>query len=392
MVVKYSTGENHDTLTNGITALSSPEHEATRRGGEGADHTFRGMLADVLQTHEREDEANLLRSGRPVFVHEGQVRAVPRSVEIRGRRWFQRTYGNTYHTAHAYIDGQHVLSVPRQYGYGDQYCDNAMGALERAGLIPPRERYPNGGHEATWQWRDRHGVNLDASVQDVPRQRDLNDPPPPSHYQPPPEPTALSRRKVVVEGVKRYSAGASDLARLLKEARRDSYNPALHGGIADELDDAHPGNKVAGLIRRQYGLGEHDGQGERDYNWYEPFTNAWTGGAVPHAAHIGTDGPFNLHLRHEGGEAQGENQRWVVHAVSRLPGSNDSGYAFEFPHEEAHLIPQMFPAAAAHINSMEIPPKSRVVRGSVDHGTNISGEEFRNAEASRFDDRMDAAE
>lgn len=208
----------------------------------------------------------------------------------------------------------------------------------------------------------------------------------------PKKPTALSRRKVVVEGVKRYSAGKSDLARLLKATRRDSYNPALHGAIADELDDAHPGSKVAGLIRRQYGLGEHGGQGERDYNWYEPFTNAWTGGAVPHSVHIGTDGPFNLHLRHEGGEAQGENQRWVVHAVSRLPGSNDSGYSFEFPHEEAHLIPQMFPAAAAHISPH---PRTTGLGGNTTSSLDFNLPEYqrsRNAEASRFDDRMDAEE
>ncbi len=39
--------------------------------------------------------------------------------------------------------------------------------------------------------------------------------------------------------------------------------------------------------------------------------------------------------------------------MSRLPGSTDSAYTFEFPHEQAHLIPQMFPAASPHISTEE---------------------------------------
>jgi hypothetical protein len=181
----FSDGADQATVNSYIEQLASPAHAPTRAGGENADHTFRGTMADALQDNGRDEEAGLLRSRRPVFVHEGQIRAVPRCVEIRGRRWFQRSYGNTYHTAHAFIDGQHVLTVPRQYGYGDQYLDSAMEGLERAGLVPPRERNPRtNGSEALWQWRERHGINLDTSVEDVPRQRDLSAPPPPSRYHP----------------------------------------------------------------------------------------------------------------------------------------------------------------------------------------------------------------
>ncbi len=186
--------DNHEALAAGLRALSTPEHAYTRQGSHPeADHIFRGQLADILQDHGRDEEAGLIRGNRPVFVHQDQVRAVPKSVEIRGRRWFQRSAGNTYHTAHAFIDGNHVLSLPRQYGYGHQYLHSAMDALESNGLIPPRERYKNGGQEASHIWAQRHGINLDYSHEDVPRQKDLNAPPPPSQYQPPAETFADSQ-------------------------------------------------------------------------------------------------------------------------------------------------------------------------------------------------------
>lgn len=188
-------GADQSRLAGMLKEFGSPEHEQNRRGGEEADHLVRGQLADALQENGREEEAALLRSGRPVFLHNSEVRPIPRHIDVQGRRWFQRTYGNTYHTAHVFVDGKHVLTVPNQYGYGDQYLHNAVEALENAGLVPPRERYPNGGQEAIWQWRDRHGMDLNNSVEDVRRQRDLNAPPGTSSYRPPEEqpPTQASR-------------------------------------------------------------------------------------------------------------------------------------------------------------------------------------------------------
>lgn len=388
---RYADATNHEALAVGIKTLSSPAHESTRRGGNDADRTFRGQLADLLQDHEREEEANLLRSNRPVFVHRDQVRAVPRSVEIRGRRWFQRTYGNTYHTAHVYVDGKHVLSIPRQYGYGDQYADTAMNELERQGLIPPRERYQNGGREANWQWRDRHGIDLDTSVEDVRRQRDLDAPPPPSRYRPPPAEPPAQMRRLPCRAV-RYSATPTDLAGLFRAARENPHEPTHHAVIADALDEAYPGNHVSGLIRRQFGFGEYGGRGEQNNLWYEPVENSWDG-TFPYAARLGTHGPFDLYLRHEqpnierdnpawrtGGSTGSGNARWVLHAVSRLKGSRDFGYTFEFPHESAHEIPRMFPGAEHYINRGNTPPENEEVM------------RLRQQEADRFNVQMDQRE
>jgi hypothetical protein len=82
-VLKYS----HDDVHNLMTQLASPEHNHTRWGGEQADHTFRGVLADALQESGRETEAGLLRTpDQHVVVHEGKVRAgkfTPQHLEDR---------------------------------------------------------------------------------------------------------------------------------------------------------------------------------------------------------------------------------------------------------------------------------------------------------------------
>jgi hypothetical protein len=385
-VIRYSaTPADANNLLEQVS--SNPEH-----GKPGA--ALRLIAADALNDLGRHEEENLLRGDGRVFVANGTVKPMPHHVEIRGRRWFQRAYGNTYHTAHVYIDGKHVLSVPRQYGYGEQYADTAMDMLEKQGLIPPREKYGNGGHEARWQWRDRHGIGLDVSAEDVRRQRDLDAPPPPSNYTPPSSPQEkLSRKRLPVKVIK-FSTHSPELAGLLKEARSNPEDTTLHGAIADKLEEMMPDSPLHDLIRQQYGLGQYGGQGEKESTGeFGPFYNSWDG-TFPFHARLGQHGPFNLYLTHEGEAAphdgewyhtgwehasngmdegdypghihdlaefrrgmheyhngRAENpQKWVVRAVSRMKGSNDSGYNFEFPHEEAHKIPQMFPKAKKYIN------------------------------------------
>lgn len=95
------------------------------------------------------------------------------SLTVIGRRWFQRTYGNTYNTAQVIVDGETVVKTPRQYGYGDHYLDLAADALEDLGLMPNRERYSHGGAESLWRWAERNGIKFTSSAIDVPREKDL---------------------------------------------------------------------------------------------------------------------------------------------------------------------------------------------------------------------------
>jgi hypothetical protein len=60
------------------------------------------------------------------------------SLHIEGWRWFQRTYGNTYHSVRIWKDGQLIAHLPYQYGYGDQWLQTALDWLRAEGHIPDR--------------------------------------------------------------------------------------------------------------------------------------------------------------------------------------------------------------------------------------------------------------
>ena len=96
------------------------------------------------------------------------------SILIVGRRWFQRTYGNTYNTATIYVDGQCVHKTPKQYGYGDMFEQLAVDWLEDNGYMPDRQHHKNGSREPGWAYfRDRHGISFNREVIDVSREKDL---------------------------------------------------------------------------------------------------------------------------------------------------------------------------------------------------------------------------
>ncbi len=96
-----------------------------------------------------------------------------KSITIIGRRWFQRTYGNTYHTAEIFVNGQRVHKTAEKYGYSDwQYQETAMQWLEKFGYAR-RRKYDNGGHEPARIWAERAGIQFSSSVSDVARERDL---------------------------------------------------------------------------------------------------------------------------------------------------------------------------------------------------------------------------
>jgi hypothetical protein len=96
-------------------------------------------------------------------------------LHISGRRWFQRSYGNTYFSASALIDGEPTdTRIDYEYGYGDQYKQSMLQALEKNGEIPPRLYHDNGRPaEGDWQYTERTGIKITAEVADVARERDL---------------------------------------------------------------------------------------------------------------------------------------------------------------------------------------------------------------------------
>ena len=88
------------------------------------------------------------------------------SIHIAGRRWFQRSYGNTYHAVTIYQDGEAVHVSGKRYGYGEGYLQTAWEVLQALGIIPKEAEY--GGTRAL---REDYGIGY--SVADVGRERDL---------------------------------------------------------------------------------------------------------------------------------------------------------------------------------------------------------------------------
>lgn len=85
------------------------------------------------------------------------------TLHIESRRWFQRTYGNTYHSVRIFVgDREHY--IPFSYGYGEQWLQTALDWLASEGLAEK-------GQYGTRYLREELGGTY--SCIDVTRKRDL---------------------------------------------------------------------------------------------------------------------------------------------------------------------------------------------------------------------------
>lgn len=97
---------------------------------------------------------------------------LPQSVVIIGKLWFQKSFGNTYHSAQIIVDGVEVEGVKFEYGYGDQYLWTAFEKLESLGIITRTQ--PDGQViEVPTLWARHNGVALTYTSVSVQRKNDL---------------------------------------------------------------------------------------------------------------------------------------------------------------------------------------------------------------------------
>ena len=96
----------------------------------------------------------------------------PTSVTLIGRIW-RDSYGNSYYTCNAIVDGVLRYQTPRSCGYGDQYERDTWEALATLGIVPHGERYPHGGHEAPWIVAQGNGIRYHRELIPVARKRNL---------------------------------------------------------------------------------------------------------------------------------------------------------------------------------------------------------------------------
>lgn len=58
-----------------------------------------------------------------------------KNVIIKGKRWFEKTNGNTYHSVEVYVDGEMIGRKDFVYGYGDQYLESGKKILIEKGYV-----------------------------------------------------------------------------------------------------------------------------------------------------------------------------------------------------------------------------------------------------------------
>lgn len=95
------------------------------------------------------------------------------NITIIGRRWFEKTNGNTYFSATAILNGKEIAHIPFEYGYGNQYEYSMFNLLFKLGYCSDREKYNNGSTEPFWVYCNRKGVNKYVTHADVNRKKDL---------------------------------------------------------------------------------------------------------------------------------------------------------------------------------------------------------------------------
>ena len=99
---------------------------------------------------------------------------LPKKIEVVGRRWFQKSTGNTYHSCEIFVDDEKITKIPFKYGYGHQFLYTAWDYLEKQGIVPERERKnEESGGESPWVWAARNRVELAYFADNVKRKKDL---------------------------------------------------------------------------------------------------------------------------------------------------------------------------------------------------------------------------
>lgn len=96
---------------------------------------------------------------------------------IKGVRWFDKAWGNTYHTTYisALIDGtwQDIGSTKMEYGYGEQYlCTAGKWLIDNGYLTNDAQVTLTDGYQLnSYQFRSDNAI--EHYSKDVQRKRDL---------------------------------------------------------------------------------------------------------------------------------------------------------------------------------------------------------------------------
>lgn len=105
------------------------------------------------------------------------MKNIKNDIYIECKRWFQRSYGNTYFSVRIHLNDEEEkqwiekhgntdqLYIPFEYGYGEHCLDVARKKLEELGLIAVYENVST--------WKVFKELEIATSIVDVDRKKEL---------------------------------------------------------------------------------------------------------------------------------------------------------------------------------------------------------------------------
>lgn len=95
-------------------------------------------------------------------------------THITCKRWFQKSFGNTYFSAYvSFDDGSTEQLIKFEYGYGDHCLSEALKELAKQGYAELPAPYSNGCSSYNTTIFLREVLNVSYDIVDVERKKDM---------------------------------------------------------------------------------------------------------------------------------------------------------------------------------------------------------------------------
>jgi len=82
------------------------------------------------------------------------------SLFFEGRAWFDKTYGNTYHSVRIWLNGEILAIIPIRYGYENAYQASAVSKLVELGYLPEELENRATREYPVWQISKKLGISV----------------------------------------------------------------------------------------------------------------------------------------------------------------------------------------------------------------------------------------
>jgi len=151
--------DNEDEATEFWKSLSEKE----RKSGQ----YFRKSYFKNEDGELEEDEVEIIEQFAKGGITKPRLKKGDK-VDIYGKRWFQKSYGNTYHVTKVYVNGVDIGESDQQYGYDEQYLQTGAKILWNK-YKPP---YKWNMNNPLWMLRN-NGIDIYYNATDVEREKDL---------------------------------------------------------------------------------------------------------------------------------------------------------------------------------------------------------------------------